>query len=59
MTANFRSTQAEIKIQLNEMQSKLEILMTRVDEVEERVSDIEDKLIAKKETEEKEKNKRL
>ena len=31
----------------------------RVNEVEERVRDIEDKLIAKKETEEKEKNKRL
>ena len=35
------------------MQSKLEVLMTRVHEVEERVSDIEDKLMAKRETEEK------
>ena len=35
------------------MQSKLEVLMTRVNEVEERVSDIEDKQIAKRETEEK------
>ena len=35
------------------MQSKLEVLTTRVNEVEERVSDIEDKLIAKRETEEK------
>ena len=34
------------------MQSKLEVLMTRVNEVEERVSDIEDKLMAKRETEE-------
>ena len=33
------------------MQSKLEVLMTRVNEVEERVSDIEDKLMAKRETE--------
>ena len=35
------------------MQSKLEVLTTRVNEVEERVSDIEDKLMAKRETEEK------
>ena len=45
MTAEFRSNQAKIKNQLNEMQSKLEILTMRVNEVEERVSDIEDKLI--------------
>ena len=30
MTAKFRSNQAEIKNQLNEMQSKLEVLTTRV-----------------------------
>ena len=53
MNAEFRSNQAEIKNQLNEKQSKLEILTTRVNEVEERVSDIEDKLMAKRETEEK------
>ena len=35
------------------MQSKLEVLMTRVNEEEERVSDIEAKLMAKRETEEK------
>ena len=35
------------------MQSKLEVLTTRVNEVEEGVSDIEDKLMAKRETEEK------
>ena len=51
MTAEFRANQAEIKNQLNEMQSKLEVLTTRVNEV--RVSDIEDKLMAKRETEEK------
>ena len=34
------------------MQSKLEVLTMRVNEVEERVSDIEDKLMAKRETEE-------
>ena len=50
MTAEFRSNQEEIKNQLNEMQSKLEVL-TMVNEVEERVSDIEDKLMARKETE--------
>ena len=35
------------------MQSKLEVLTTRVNEVEERVSDIEDKLMARKDAEEK------
>ena len=35
------------------MQSKLEVLTTMVNEVEERVSDIEDKLMARRETEEK------
>ena len=49
MTAEFRSNQAEIKNQLNEMQSKLEVLMMRVNEVEERVSNIENKLYWKKE----------
>ena len=34
MTAEFRSNQAKIKNQLNEMQSKLEILTMRVNEVE-------------------------
>ena len=53
MTAEFRYNQAEIKNQLNEMQSKLEVLTMRVNEVEEPVSDIEDKLMAKRETEEK------
>ena len=53
MTSEFRSNQAEIKNQLNEMQSKPEVLMTRVNGVEERVSDIEDKFMAKSETEEK------
>ena len=53
MIAEFRSNQAEIKNQLIEMQSKLEVLTMRVNEVEERVSGIEDKLIARKEAEEK------
>ena len=43
MSAEFRSNQTEIKNQLNEMQSKLEVLTMRVIEVEGRVSDIEDK----------------
>ena len=38
MTAEFRSNQAEIKNQLKEMQSKLDILKTRANEVEERVT---------------------
>ena len=37
------------------MQSKLEVLTTRVNEEEEHVSDIEDKLMAWRETEEKRK----
>ena len=53
MTAEFRSNQAEIKTQVNEMQSKLEVIKTRVNKVEEQVSDIEAKLMAKRETEEK------
>ena len=53
MTAEFRSNQAEIKNQLNDMQSKLEVLTMMVNEVGEQVSDIEDKLMAKRETEEK------
>ena len=35
MTAEFRANQAEIKNQLNEMQSKLEVLTMRVNKVEE------------------------
>ena len=35
MTAEFRPNQAEIKNQLNEMQSKLEVLTMRINEVEE------------------------
>ena len=35
------------------MQSKLDALTTRVNEVEERMSDIEDKLMERKEAEEK------
>ena len=57
MTAEFRSNQAEIKNQLNEMQSKLEVLMMRDNKVEEQVSEIEDKLMAKRETEKKKTNK--
>ena len=53
MTAEFISNQAEMKNQLNDMQSKLEVLTTRVNEVEEQASDIEHKLMARRETEEK------
>ena len=55
-TAEFRSNQFKIKNKLNEMQSILKVLKMRVNEVEERVSHIEDKLMARKETEEKQKN---
>ena len=47
MTAEVRSNQAEVKNQLIEMQSILEVLTMRVNEVEEQVSDIKDKLMAK------------
>ena len=40
MTAEFRSNQVEIKNQLNKMQSKLEVITTTVNKVEEQVSDI-------------------
>ena len=50
-TAEFRSNQAEIKNQLNEIKSKLEVLTMRVNKVEEWGSDVEDKLMAKRETE--------
>ena len=56
-TAEFRSNQADIKNQLNEMQCKLEVLRTRINEVEEQVNDIEDKLMARRETEGKRKTK--
>ena len=56
ITAEFRSNKTEIKNQLNEIRSKREVLTTRVNEVEERGSDIEDKLMAKRETEEKRDN---
>ena len=53
MTAEFKSNQAESKNQMNEMQSKLEVLTMRVNKVEEQGNEIEDKLMAKRETEEK------
>ena len=53
ITAEFRSNQAKSKNKSSEMQSKLDVLMARVNEVEERVSNIEDKLMVRKEAEEK------
>ena len=52
MTAEFRCNQIKIKNQLNEMQSKQEVLTMTVNEVEEQVSDREDKLMERKEAEE-------
>ena len=51
ITAEFRSNQAKTKNQLNEIQSKPDVLMARVNVVEERVNDIEGKLIVRKEAE--------
>ena len=56
MTAEFRSNQAKIKNQLNEMQYKLEVLTMRVKEVEEQGSDIEDKLVERGKLRKKETN---
>ena len=56
MTAEFRSNQAEIKNQFHEIQSKLEVLTMGVNEVEETMSNTEDKLMVRKETEEKKEN---
>ena len=47
VTAKLRPNQAKIENRLNEMQSKLDVLTARVNEVEETVSDIEDKLMAR------------
>lgn len=46
-----RSNQAEIFLKTYEMQSKLDALTARVNEAEERISDLEDKLMKRKETE--------
>ena len=53
ITEEFRSNKDKMKNKLNEIQSKLEVLTTSVNKVEERVSDIEDRLMARKEAEEK------
>ena len=52
----WRYNQAEIKNTLTKMQSKLDALTARVNEVEERVSDIEDKLMVRRKLRKKEKN---
>ena len=57
LTTELRSNQAKIKNTLTEMQSKLDVLTARVNEVEERVSDIVNKLMKRKEAEEKRKKK--
>ena len=48
MTAEFRYNQDGIKNQLNEMQSKLEVIMRRVNKGEEQVTDTEHTLMARK-----------
>ena len=52
-SAGMRSNQAKIKNTVTEMQSKLDALTARVNEAEERITNIEDKLMGRKETEEK------
>ena len=55
-TVELRSNQAKIKNILTEMQSKLDAVTARINEVEETVSDTEDKLMERKEAEGKRKN---
>ena len=43
-----RANLAEIKNSMNQMQSKLEALMARVTEAEERISELEDGLVEEK-----------
>ena len=52
LTTKMRSHQTKSKNTLTEIQSKLDALMAIVNEAEERVSDIEDKLMERKEAEE-------
>ena len=53
LSAEMRSNQAEIRNSLTEMQFKLDAPTARVNEAEQSDSDIEDKLMERKETEEK------
>ena len=48
ITTELRSNQVKIKNRLTEIQSKLNILTAGANKVEERVSDIEDKLMVRK-----------
>ena len=50
-----KSNQAKHENALTEMQAKLDVLTTRINEVYERVSHLEDKMMEKKEAEEKRK----
>ena len=59
LTAELRSNQAKIKNTLTEMQSKLDVLTARVNEVEETPSDIEGKLMERKEAEGKKRENQL
>ena len=47
------SNQVETKKAINEMQSRMEVLTTRINEALERISDIEDKMMENKESEKK------
>ena len=48
LRAEMRANLAEIKNAVNQMQSKLEALTTRVNEAEERISELEDGLVEEK-----------
>ena len=51
LRAEMRANLEEIKNAMNQMQSKLDALMARVNEAEERISELEDDMIEKKEKE--------
>ena len=48
LRAEMRANLAEIKNSINEMQPKLDVLMARVNEAEERISGLEDGLVEEK-----------
>ena len=52
LRAEMRCNQAKLKNAMNEMQSQLGALTARVNEAEERISELEDEMIEKKEREE-------
>lgn len=51
---DLKTSQAEIKNVINEIQNQLDIITTRIEEAEERTGNIEDKIVENKEAERRE-----